>query len=221
MRIGYVGAIYHAVARGNNRQAVFREPQDYDHFLRLLLSLKATIPFRLYGYCLMTNHVHLLLQPDEEASLSALLQRLLGTYARHHNQRYGCEGHLWKNRFRSRVVTNDAYALRVLAYIDLNPVRAHLCQAAHEYVWSSARAHLLGSADPCLDLYLPLVVAKKHQTYRELLECCGGQRLPELEVYRPRGRPTKKSSDDFSARPKESYPQNRQTIFEGGGGDDG
>ena len=215
MRILLPAAIYHVTARGNNHQVVFRAPEDYDQFLRVLLYVKERQPFRLYGYCLMTNHIHLLVQPGEHSLLSAMMQETLSMYARRYNERYGYEGHLWKNRFGSRIITDELYALRVVAYIDLNPVRAQMCAEAQQYAWSSARAHVLGQPDPCLDAYPPLAMALMHQTYRDLLAACGARYIPELELHRSRGRPrkTKKSSDDFSCSSYPRYPQNRQTIF--------
>ena len=212
MRAEHPEAIYHAMARGNNRQAVFHRADDYDQFLRVLLSVKAKQPFKLYGYCLMTNHIHLLLQPETGSSLSAIMQRLLGIYATHHNQRYDCEGHVWKSRFYSRIITDDIYALRVLAYVDLNPVRARLCVAAHDYVWSSARAHLLKHRDPCLDPYPLLGQAERQQAYQDLLVECGSQRDATLEFRLGRGRP-KNSSDEFPTTVSTGYPQIRQTNY--------
>jgi len=101
---------------------------------------------RVWAWCLMTNHVHLVVVPEREDSLAVLFRRVHGRYAQYLNARLGRSGHLWQNRFFSCPVS-ARHAWKVLAYVERNPVRAGLVAKAGEYQWSSARAHLRGK-DP-------------------------------------------------------------------------
>jgi putative transposase len=98
---------------------------------------------RVLGYCLMTNHAHLVVVPDRADSLRLTLQRTQSHYAQRFNRRYGRSGHLWQGRFFSCPLGRD-HLVTALAYVDLNPLRAHLVGRADHYPWSSAAAHLAG-----------------------------------------------------------------------------
>lgn len=144
------GLIYHVINRGNNRQSVFRKPEDFDAFLRSLAELKARKPFDLYGYCLLNNHFHLLLRPLGD-SVSRIMQSLLVSHTQRYHKHYQSGGHVWQGRFKSPVVKNDEHLLTVLRYIEANPLRAKIVTRAEEYAWSSYRVHGLGEADELVD----------------------------------------------------------------------
>src|SRR5690349_6117192 len=97
------GLLYHALNRGNNRGPVFCADEDYRAFLKALAQTQARYPFRLYGYCLMTNHFHLLLQPADGVSISRVLQSLTVAHTWHYHRRHGTVGYVWQGRFRSPV----------------------------------------------------------------------------------------------------------------------
>jgi putative transposase len=144
------GLVYHLVNRGNNRQAVFRKPADYAAFLAALAELKERKPFKLYGYCLMSNHFHLLLRPTGD-SVSRIVQSLLISHTQRYHKHHRSGGHVWQGRFKSPVIQNDEHLLTVLRYIEANPLRAGIVEDAGDYRWSSYHAHGLGAADPLVD----------------------------------------------------------------------
>ena len=123
------GLVYHALNRGNNRTAVFHTTADDNQsFLHALAQTQQRYPFRLYGYCLMTNHFHLLLAPLEGLSISRILQSLTVAHTWHYHQANGSSGHVWQGRFKSPVVQDDDHALVLLRYIEANPLRAEWCR---------------------------------------------------------------------------------------------
>ena len=108
---------------------------------------------RLFGYCLMSNHFHLLLKPAPGQSISRILQSLTVAHTWRHHRRQGTSGHVWQGHFRSPVVQDGDHLLVVLRYIEANPVRAAMEADPCEYTWSSHRCHGAGHADPILDSF--------------------------------------------------------------------
>ncbi|SFQ54050.1 putative transposase [Geopseudomonas sagittaria] len=148
---------HHVVQRGHNRQVVFVAAEDYQRYLVDLRELKDAFGVKVYAYCLMTNHVHLLLAPgDSVAVLGQLMKALAARATRYLNRLEGRSGTLWESRYKSSVVQTDAYLLACCRYIELNPVRARMVADAADYPWSSYRSrvddvadsHWL-DADPC------------------------------------------------------------------------
>jgi len=129
--------------RGNNRLEVFFVDADREVFLSYLREAATRFALRIEGYCLMTNHVHLLVTPAREDSLAGALKRVDQLYAQYVNRRHGRSGHVWENRFFSCPL--DTYHRgRALVYVERNPVRAGLCREAWQWRWSSAAAHCGG-----------------------------------------------------------------------------
>jgi putative transposase len=143
--------IYHALNRGNNRGPVFFTPDDYRTFLRALGQTKARYPFRLFAYCLMGNHFHLVLQPAAGQTISRILQSLTVAHTWHYHKSRSTSGHVWQGRFKSPVVQDDAHLLTVLRYVEANPLRAGMVADLADYPWSSYPARGLGRADDLLD----------------------------------------------------------------------
>jgi putative transposase len=166
---------HHIVQRGHNRQVIFAEPRDYERYLDTLREFKKQYGVAVYAFCLMTNHVHLLLAPREPAGLGKLMKRLAGRQTRHHNRLEGRSGTLWEGRYKSSLVQRDDYLLACCRYIELNPVRACMVAEPQDYAWSSCRYRLgLDTADwldhdPC---YLALGDGEneRRQRYREFLQ---------------------------------------------------
>jgi putative transposase len=141
--------LYHAINRGNNRAAaIFFAPKDYITFLKALEQTQRRYPFRLFGYCLMTNHFHLLLSPDHGQSISRILQSLSVAHTWHYHKAQGTVGHIWQGRFKSPVIEEDDHALTVLRYVEANPLRARMVSNLASYPWSSYRVHGMGRTDP-------------------------------------------------------------------------
>ena len=128
--------IYHVMLRGIDRQLIFEEAEDYLRFLSLLQECRGLCGFELYAYCLMGNHLHLLLKVGDE-KLETVFKRLAGRYVYWYNIKYQRTGHLFQDRFRSEPVEDDTYFLTVLRYIHQNPVKAKLCRHPEDYSYSS------------------------------------------------------------------------------------
>ena len=150
-RLVVPGVPHHVTQRGNNRQAVFEAAEDRRLYLQLLAAHARQDGARLLGYCLMTNHVHLIVVPERADSLARAFGRTHAEYAQAVNRAEHRSGHLWQNRFFSCPL-DTAHLEAALRYVDLNPVRAGLADVAWHWPWSSARAHAVaGTADPLLD----------------------------------------------------------------------
>jgi putative transposase len=147
------GLVYHAINRGNNRADVFADDTDFVAFLQSLVATKQRYPFQLFGYCLMTNHFHLLLRPDSGQSISRILQSLTVAHTWRYHKRHHTSGHVWQGRFKSPVIQDDSHLLVVLRYIEANPLRARMVRDLSEYRWSSFAQHGIGQDDPLLDAF--------------------------------------------------------------------
>lgn len=141
-RITLENFIYHIVNRGNNSQQVFCDDEDFNKYLDLLKRYKEKFHFKLYAYCLMGNHVHLLIQPTLPNSLSKIMQSLTTAHTKLYHNKYKTSGHLWQGRFKNPIVQEDNYLLECIKYIELNPVRANITQTPLDYKWSSIHLHL-------------------------------------------------------------------------------
>jgi putative transposase len=136
----------HVIQRGNNRGACFVNDEDRNFYLFHLARGLGRFGCRLHAYCLMTNHVHLLLTPDSAESCAALMKHMGQLHSQYFNKRYGRTGSLWEGRFRSCLVQSEAYVLACYRYIELNPVRASMAIHPGGYPWSSYRNNALGEA---------------------------------------------------------------------------
>ncbi len=168
------GSCYHILTRGNNRAAIFHEPADYQRYGQLLLEYFAEHQIQLYHYCLMTNHVHLLVRAATATGLRQAMQGLNLRYALAYKRKYGHTGHFWQDRFKSLLIAKDAYLLQCGVYVDLNPIRARIVTQPDVYPWASARVYLTGVHDPLLTpnpRYLDLgdTSLERQQRYRALL----------------------------------------------------
>jgi putative transposase len=144
------GLLYHALNRGNNRHAVFFGSDDFETFLHSLRQTQLRYPFFLFAYCLMNNHFHLLLQPENGQSISRIMQSLTVAHTWHYHRAYQSVGHVWQGRFRSPVIQDDGHALTVMRYIEANPLRAGMVTDLADWSWSSYGAHGLGKPNPML-----------------------------------------------------------------------
>jgi putative transposase len=131
----------HVVQRGNDRQACFRQNGDRMLYLLHLRDLAGRTGCAIHAYCLMTNHVHLLMTPKAPESCTVLMRDLGQRYVQYFNRRYGRTGSLWEGRFRSCLVESARYVLACHRYIELNPVRARLANHPAEYPWSSYKGN--------------------------------------------------------------------------------
>ena len=132
---------YHVIHRGHNRAPVFASDSDYQYYLDNLLELKTNLGCKVYAYCLMTNHVHLMIDPgDNPDNLALLMKGVAGRQTRYINRLERRTGTLWEGRYRSSIVCKDTYLLACCRYIEMNPVRAMMVNHPGEYRWSSFAA---------------------------------------------------------------------------------
>jgi len=150
LRIEFPGALYHITSRGNARQTIFFDEEDFTDFLTVLGQVAKRYHLLLHSYCLMNNHYHLLIETPE-GNLARGMRQLNGIYTQHANQRYQRVGHLLQGRYKSILVDKENYLLELSRYIALNPVRANLVEDPKDWPWS-AYPQLIGFNQriPCL-----------------------------------------------------------------------
>ncbi len=134
--------IYHIIFRGVNHQNIFEDTADYRLMTTILTDLQAELSFVVYSYCLMPNHVHIVLKENEMGDISLIMKRLLTKYVRRYNQKYQRSGALIANRYKSEAVEVDSYFLNLIRYVHQNPIKAGLTQNLAQYPYSSYRAYL-------------------------------------------------------------------------------
>lgn len=142
-RLSLPGYPHHIIHRGNNRQAIFLTPADYQFLLDLLDESARQHDVAVHAYVLMPNHFHLLVTPKGEDSLARMMQAIGRRYVQYFNRSHQRSGTLWEGRYKSTVIEAKTYLLDCMSYIDLNPVRAGLVTQAQDYAWSS-HGHYIG-----------------------------------------------------------------------------
>ena len=162
----------HVVQRGHDRKPVFVQHSDYQYYLDNLREVKAELEIRLVAYCLMTNHVHLVLVPGKEAdAVSDLMRVLAARQTRRINKLENRSGTLWEGRFKASLIDTSDYLLACCRYVDLNPVRASVVSAPEDYDWSGYRSRC-GLADTS--------ILDEHHVFRML----GGSPADRGTTYR-------------------------------------
>ena len=142
-RLTVPGYPHHIIQRGNNRQAIFATPEDYELLLGLVDEHARKQHVAVHGYVLMSNHLHLLATPETEQGIPLMMQAIGRRYVRNFNLRHGRTGTLWEGRYRSTVIQAERHLLNCMAYMDLNPVRAGMVSDPADYRWSSHQ-HYVG-----------------------------------------------------------------------------
>lgn len=150
-RVVVPGVALHVTQRGHNREQCFFGDGDYALYLRLLRAFSRDHACAVHAYCLMTNHVHLLLTPQSEEGCALMMKRLAQAYSRYVNNERDRTGSLWDGRFRSCLVVSERYALACYRYVELNPVSAGMVSHPRDYPWSSYRANAEGTHDPLIE----------------------------------------------------------------------
>ncbi len=141
-RVHFAGAIYHVIARGNNRENIFKKEEDKREYADLLAKYKDRLGFDLLAYVLMDNHFHLLIQVDQ-SPLMKIMQGLQQTYTQYFNRKYHHVGHVFQQRYKAFLCGNDAYLITLICYIHQNPCRANIDEGL-DYTWSSHRDYIKG-----------------------------------------------------------------------------
>ena len=147
--------IYHIMLRRINKQVIFEDEEDNFKFLETLKKYKAISGYKIFAYCLMSNHVHLLLKVEKE-DIDLIIKRIASSYVYWYNWKYKRNGHLFQDRFKSEPVENDSYFLTVVRYIHQNPLKAGVCKSIDGYNFSSYNEYVkkadLVDTDFCLGI---------------------------------------------------------------------
>ena len=165
---------YHIVQRGNNREACFIEPENYQFYLELWKEVASRYGVSVHAYCLMTNHIHVLATPEDKSSISNTMKVVGSRYAQYINKKYKRTGTLWEGRHRSSLVQTERYFLTCCRYIELNPVTANMVKRPEEYRWTSYHTNAWGD-ESWLKLHeeykrLGKTKEQRCQNYRALFE---------------------------------------------------
>ena len=165
----------HIVQRGHSREPVFFENDDYHTYLHWLLEGAGRYGCAVHAYVLMTNHIHLLVTPEDKHSVSSMMQYIGRRYVPYINQAYGTSGSIWEGRYKASLVQDDAYLLTCMRYIELNPVRANMVKSPGAYRWSSYKTNAQGKKDKTIlyhELYkgLGCTVKQRQKAYKALFK---------------------------------------------------
>ena len=186
-RLQDAGLLHHVITRGNDRQILFRSPQDFQKYLELLSHARREFPLKIYNYVLMDNHIHLLVEPTEEGNLSKAMEYVSKGYAKYFNKTYQHVGHVFQGRFKSFLVQDDRYFFTCSRYIDLNPVKANLVSNPADYLWSGHKTLAAGyeSAFKIDHHHLYTALGKNDKerqiAYRALIQTNLGEELDLLD----------------------------------------
>jgi len=185
--------IYHVILRGINKQRIFEDDQDNRKFLEKLKTYQEISRYEVYAYCLMSNHIHLLMVEGNEA-LGTVFRRIGASYVYWYNWKYNRTGHLFQDRYKSEAVETDEYFLTVMRYIHQNPTKAGITKGIEAYPWSSYREYIqkpvLCNIKYAIDIFSKdskealkmWVKFNQEKTNDQCLEYDDGNRLNDLEA---------------------------------------
>jgi putative transposase len=192
LRITVANLPFHVIDRGNNKQTVFHKEEDFVYFLELLKRYKKELKFKLYHFCLMSNHIHLVMEPTVEGSLPKIMMRLTLAYSSYFNKKYKGVGHVWQGRYKSSLIDEDNYFIWCSLYVELNPVRAKLVKKPEDWQWSSYAFYVSGEANSLVraiidvdPYYLELgkELQERQEKYREKMsEIVKDKALNEIRI---------------------------------------
>ena len=166
---------HHIVQRGHNRSAVFVQTRDYLYYLDNLIEWSAKLNVKVHSFCLMSNHIHLILEPkDDTSTVSKLMKRLAARQCRYVNRLENRTGSIWDGRFKCSPIERDAYLLQCCRYVELNPVKARIVSQPEDYSWSSYSQRVASKLPAWMgpDNVLPLVATdarRAAELYKEFV----------------------------------------------------
>lgn len=184
LRIILADTAHHIVQRGHNRQVVFASDEEFAFYRENLIECKREFGCKIYAYCLMTNHIHLVIDPGgKPESLSLFMKRVAGRQTRYVNRLHKRSGSLWEGRFKSSIISTREYLLACCRYIEQNPVRCGLAVSPELYRWSSYASKALGVLDDAVDCDCEyLAMAKTSQKRQNVYAAFVKGEIPENEV---------------------------------------
>lgn len=176
-----LGTYYHIYNRGNQKMEIFRDTNDYQIYLRKLVKFINRYNFSLISYCLMPNHVHLILKQLAEFAPSKLISSLHTSYAMIFNKKYNSAGHIFQDRFKQKIIADDEYMICLICYIHLNPVKDKLCKTPDQYIWSSYREYAGLNKYPRCDHQLFNNYSLKGQQFENLIR--SANKIDERDAF--------------------------------------
>lgn len=162
-RILSQSGLYHILFRGINRQNLFEEEKDYEKMLEIIKEVKEEKGFRIHGYCLMTNHVHLFICEKETGDIKKIMHKILTKYVGWYNYKYSRSGTLIGNRYKSEPIEDESYYLNLLRYIHQNPIKSGISQNMEDYKWSSYSEYIKKSAKEIVDTEVFLLMFSEEE----------------------------------------------------------
>ncbi len=150
------GGYYHIVTRGNDKRLLFRHQKDYNYFLGVIRRYLGRFQVYIYNYCIMPNHIHLLVQTKRAEDLPKFMQGILQVYANYFRGNYKSFGFVFQNRYKSNFIEKDSYLLECGRYIERNPLRAKITENLLSYPWSSFSFYAKGLSDDIIKMANPL-----------------------------------------------------------------
>ncbi len=167
--------LYHLYSRSCNQQVIFKKPEDFEHFKRLLRDYCGRFKVRIYHWVIMSNHYHLVMELDKPEIISKLMAGLHRAYSHYHHRAYLTTGFLWQGRFKMQPIQKELYLIACGRYVERNPVRAGMVNTAEEYKYSSAKYYCLGRFDNITSLNpyfmeLGRDIKERRQKYRRFLQ---------------------------------------------------
>lgn len=182
--------IYHIMLRGNERKSIFMDNEDRQRFLETMSSKKEEVGFSLLSFCLMDNHVHLLIREGRE-QMSVTMKRICTSYVHYFNHKYNRIGHLFQDRFKSVPIEDERYLLAVVRYIHQNPVKAAIVHAPSDYCWSSYTAYIDRNSNHNIDTTFVLSIFSDDKTksvalFKEFMEQEGTEQFLDVEEEKTR-----------------------------------
>jgi len=191
-RVVLPSMLYHIVSRGNNREPVFNDREEFEKYLEICKRYKYRYEFKLYHWVLMNNHVHLLLETAGDSSLSKIMQGINLAYTLWFNKENGKVGHLWQDRFKSALIEKDSYLLECGRYIERNPLRAGLVEDLRKYPWNSYRVYAFGEEDGLTDRHeiyetLGKDISQRQRVYREYVSSNRNKEEQEIKDKMEKG----------------------------------
>lgn len=186
-RIVVPGYPHHVTQRGIRKATTFFDSTDYLTYLELLRELRQSAGVTIWAYCLMPNHIHMVVVPDSESGLAKLFRPLHSRYALRVNAAHGWQGHLWQERFYS-VAMDETHTLAAMRYVEMNPVRAGLCSDPEDWRWSSIHAHLAEREHELVDIGATKEIVSDWRPY--LQQATPGSLQDSLRKQTRTGRPS-------------------------------
>lgn len=182
-RVKSKSGTYHIIMRGINRQTLFEDEEDYIRFVQTLERYKEVCGYSLYAYCLMGNHVHLLLKEDKHP-LETIMRKICGSYVLWYNKKYDRVGYLFQDRFKSEPVEDEAYFLTAIRYIFQNPLKANLVTEISNYAWTNYVNYMVEDKGAAIDFVFDIFNKNREKAIKSFIHYINRENNDEcLDIF--------------------------------------